>query len=61
MFHKRDRFGRLKNPQLAYAYYLAARTEGRTRLSWRTIQAQYRARLRRRKLAKRSRRANRRK
>lgn len=60
MFHKRDRFNLLKDPKFAYATYLElVRLKG-TQRTWKQTCAAYRKRLRKAKIAKLSRRRNRR-
>ena len=58
-FHQRTRWGQLKNPTLAYAMWKEAYQRGDTPWTWAQIQARYRKKMRKRRIAKLSRRTNR--
>lgn len=62
-FHKRDRFGRLKYPGVAYRSFKEAKADGlfHPNYSWQQFNAAWRKNNRKKKLAKLSRRRNRRK
>lgn len=62
MYHKRDRFGALKSPALAYANFRYLRETGLmpTTHTWRDSTKAYQKKARKRKIARLSRRANRR-
>ena len=61
-FHKRDRFGRLKRPGASYASFKEARASGmfHPTYSWKQFNADWRKKNRKKKIAKLSRRKNRR-
>lgn len=61
MFHQKDQFGALKNPAVAYANFKQARMMGHIHpnRTWEQVNAEYRKKLRKRKMARLSRRANR--
>lgn len=61
-FHKKDRFGNLKKPSVAYANFRHAKLCGylHPNQTWEQANAGYRKKLRKKKMARLSRRANRR-
>lgn len=59
MFHKRDRFGEWKRPGVAYANFKMARIVHDSRQTWEQAGEAYRKKLRKKKIARLSRRANR--
>lgn len=61
MFHQKDQFGALKNPAVAYANFKQVRVMGfiHPDHTWAQANAAYRKKLRKRKIARLSRRANR--